>query len=225
MTILEAIKERHSVRQYKIGPIDRDTVETLRSRIFSINRKSGLNIQLVTDEPKAFAGPFARYGKFSGVSNYLVIAAKKTDQMSRLAGYYGEELVILAQSLGLNSCWVGLTYSKIPGAFKLEEGQKIICVISLGYGETMGVQHKSRSAEQVSNVTEDSPQWFKDGVAAAQLCPTAVNQQKYHFTHINKDGIDYVRADKGHSMIGYTEVDLGIAMYHFEAGAGKENFK
>jgi hypothetical protein len=25
-------------------------------------------------------------------------------------------------------------------------------------------------------------------------------------------------------MIGYTQMDLGIAKYHFEIGAGKENF-
>jgi len=25
-------------------------------------------------------------------------------------------------------------------------------------------------------------------------------------------------------MIGYTQIDLGIAKYHFEIGAGKENY-
>ena len=26
-------------------------------------------------------------------------------------------------------------------------------------------------------------------------------------------------------MIGYTQIDLGIVKYHFEVGAGKENFE
>ena len=33
-----------------------------------------------------------------------------------------------------------------------------------------------------------------------------------------------VRARKGFSMIGYTKMDLGIAKYHFEIGAGNVNF-
>ncbi len=40
-----------------------------------------------------------------------------------------------------------------------------------------------------------------------------------------KDGHHQVHAKKGFSMIGYTQMDLGIAKYHFESGAGKENFE
>jgi hypothetical protein len=34
-----------------------------------------------------------------------------------------------------------------------------------------------------------------------------------------------VRAKKGFSMIGYTQMDLGIAKYHFEIGAGTNKFE
>ena len=58
------------------------------------------------------------------------------------------------------------------------------------------------------------------------LAPTAVNQQKFSFDYVSmKDGHHQVRAKKGFSMIGYTKIDLGIAKYHFEVGAGKENFE
>ena len=63
-------------------------------------------------------------------------------------------------------------------------------------------------------------------VEAALLAPTAVNQQKFSFEYAGmKNGHHLVHAQKGFSIIGYTKMDLGIAKYHFEIGAGKENFE
>ena len=130
------------------------------------------------------------------------------------------------QTLGLNTCWVGLSYSKVPGTYVLDEGEKIACYIALGYGETQGVGHKIKTINQVSNVSDVTPTWFRKGVEAALLAPTAVNQQKFSFEYVGmKDGHHQVHAKKGFSMIGYTQMDLGIAKYHFEIGAGKENFE
>ena len=62
---------------------------------------------------------------------------------------------------------------------------------------------------------------------AALLAPTAINQQKFSFEYIQPhgDNIHKVKANKGFSMVGYTQMDLGIAKLHFEIGAGKENFE
>ena len=111
MTLLEAIEARHSVRKYKDEPIPEEILTTLRDKIQEINAEAGLHIQLVTGEPKAFSGPMA-YGSFSGVKNYLVMAGKKGEDLDEKIGYYGEQLVLLAQTLGLNSCWAGLSYSR-----------------------------------------------------------------------------------------------------------------
>ena len=151
------------------------------------------------------------------------MAGKKAEDLDERVGYYGEHLVLLAQTLGLNTCWVGLSYSKVPGTYVLEEGEKIACYIAIGYGETQGVGHKIKSVEKVSNASDATPSWFRKGVEAALLAPTAVNQQKFSFEYVGvKDGRHQVRAKKGFSMIGYTQMDLGIAKYHFEIGAGKE---
>ena len=56
MTILEAIAARHSVRNYQDKPIPAETADALRAEIDACNRESGLHIQLVTGEPKAFDG-------------------------------------------------------------------------------------------------------------------------------------------------------------------------
>ena len=232
MTIQEAIEARHSVRAYKEQPLAEDAVKVLEEQIAALNKEQHLHIQLVVNEPKAFKGTLAKYGKFRNANNYIVMAGKKADDLDERIGYYGEQLVLLAQTLVLNTCWVGLSYTKVPETYVLDEGEKVVCYISIGYGETQGRGHKIKTVEQVSKSTVkvdancDDMLWFKNGVEAALLAPTAVNQQKFSFEYIGmENGRHVVKAKRGFSIIGYTKIDLGIAKYHFEIGAGKVNFE
>ena len=220
MTLQEAIVARHSVRQYMEKPIEAKKIEELKALIDECNREGGTHLQLVTDEPKAFAGGMAKYGKFSGISNYIAVVGKKG--ADTLLGYYGEKVVIRAQMLGLSTCWVGLSFSKQPDSYQVLDGEKLFCVISLGYGANQGVQHKLKPIENFAVVNGPMPEWFRQGVEAAIMAPTAVNQQKFKF--ILHDG-NRVEAKAKFSLIGYAQLDLGIAKYHFEVGAGKENFE
>ena len=225
MTIQEAIEARHSVRAYKDQPLADEVARRLEEEIAVVNQKGNLHVQLIRNEPKAFQGTMAKYGKFRNANNYIVMAGKKAEDLDERVGYNGEHLVLLAQTLGLNTCWVGLSYSKVSGTYVLDEGEKIACYIAIGYGETQGVGHKIKTVGQVSNASDATLSWFRKGVEAALLAPTAVNQQKFSFEYVGvKDGHHQVRAKKGFSMIGYTKMDLGIAKYHFEIGAGKVNF-
>ncbi len=226
MTLLEAIQARHSVRAYTGQPLTDADAQALQEKIDEVNRVGRLHIQLIRNEPKAFLGPFARYGKFRNVTDYLVMVGVKADDLDERIGYYGEQLVLLAQTLGMNTCWVGLSYTKIPNTYVLNDGEVIQAYISIGYGETQGVSHKIKRIEQVSNVSDSTPDWFRRGVEAALLAPTAINQQKFSFEYLGMiDGHHRVRAKKGFSLVGYTHMDLGIAKYHFEIAAGKESFE
>lgn len=147
MELIEAVKARHSVRKYTDRPIETGTAATLKAAIENINAQAGLNIQLVLEEPKAFSTGMWKYGQFSGVKNYFVMAGPKGREAEEKLGYFGEQLVLLA--------------------------------------------------------------------------PTAVNQQKFKF--ILHPG-NVVEARTSFSMTGYVNMDLGIVKYHFELGAGKENF-
>ena len=219
MNISEAIEARHSVRQYKDKPVEQDVVLALQTEIEACNKESGLHIQLVKNEPKAFDGFMAHYGKFSGVTNYIALIGKKGAGLDEACGYYGERLVLFAQQLGLNTCWVAMSYSKIKTAFVIDQGEKLTVVIALGYGETQGVMHKSKSIAEVAKAEGQMPDWFKHGVQAALLAPTAMNQQKFVFTLQG----DQVSAKAG--MGFYTKLDLGIVKYHFEIGAGDHHFE
>ncbi len=212
----EWMRARHAVRNYVNHPIEQEKVDILRQAIARINRQQGLHIQLFTEEPEAFNANAPHYGQFTGCRNYFAMVGPK--DADEAIGYYGEELVLLAQSLGLNTCWVALTFRKNAVAVDTEVDEKLHVVIALGYGETQGVPHKSKDAAAVSNLEEDSPAWFRAGVEAALLAPTAINQQKFSFTLKGRR----VRART--KLTFYGRMDLGIAKLHFELGAGKENF-
>ena len=218
MDLLEAIKSRHSVRSYTDKKIEGETLTQLRQTVDECNQKSGLSIQLCLNEPNAFTGMMARYGKFQNVKNYIALIGKKDNNLEEKCGYYGETIVLKAQQLGLNTCWVAMTYSKGKSAAVVKPGEKLVIVIALGYGETAGVQHKLKAIEELSRVNSAAPEWFSAGVEAAQLAPTAMNQQKFRF---ELDG-NLVKASAGSGF--YTKVDLGIAKYHFEIGAGESGW-
>ena len=222
MDILEAIRARHSVRKYMERPIGAAEADRLKAAVERINADSGLDVQLVLEEPRSFSSGVWKYGQFSGVTNYFVMAGPKGKEAEEKVGWYGEELVLLAQTLGLNTCWVGLTYKKVPGTFTLREGDKIHCVIALGYGANQGVQHPLRPVEKFYEAAGEVPEWFLKGMEAAILAPTAVNQQKFKFI-LHADGS--VEAKPLLSVFGYTIIDLGIVKFHFELGAGKEHFR
>ena len=220
MTLQEAIVARHSVRQYQEKPLEASIINRLNEEIALCNQEGKLHIKLVVNEPKAFEGGLAKYGKFSGVSNYLaMIGPKGADEA---IGYYGERLVLLAQTLGLNSCWVGLSFRKQPNQYKIDDGEKLHCVIALGYGANQGVQHLMRPMEQFVKVNGTMPEWFKLGMEAVLLAPTAVHQQKFEF-ELKDDHTVCARAR--FTLVGYGKMDLGIVKYHFEVAAGCENFR
>ena len=120
--------------------------------------------------------------------------------------------------MGLNTCWVAMTYSKIKTAFTVGEGEKLCAVISLGYEENQGTPHKTKTFSQVTKTEGTVPDWFGRGVEAALLAPTAMNQQRFYFA-LRKERVS-VRAGRGF----YTKVDLGIVKYHFEIGAGQSGW-
>ena len=215
MNLLEAIESRHSVRRYKDKEIEHGIVDQLINYIIQCNDQSGLHIQLILNEPEAFSSKLATYGMFSNVSNYIAIVGKKNQNLEETVGYYGEKIVLKAQQLGLNTCWVALTYSKSKTRIIIEDDEKLYIVIALGYGQNQGHPHKSKTFNQVVK-GENHPEWFIKGVEAALKAPTAVNQQSFVF--YIKDDIPYVKAGLGF----HSKIDLGIVKYHFEIGSGRK---
>ena len=173
MDIMEVIRNRHSVRQYLDRAIPPEVRAPLGAFAEELNREGGLHIQILYDEPTCFGSFMARYGRFENANNYLAMVGRKGGDLEERCGYWGEKLVLKAQELGLNTCWAALTRGRSKAA--VLPGEREVIVISLGYGRTQGTERKSKAPSEVSNCSPGDPEWFRRGVEAALLAPTAVN--------------------------------------------------
>ena len=192
MDIKDAIKARHSVRFYKDEPISDEHKAELEALIGECNAESGLHLQLIVDD-KAMADLEVR------------------------GGYYGQKIVLAAQMMGLNTCWVAGTYKRGKCKAEVKDNEKIVCVIAIGYGENQGTKHKSKPLSKLCSVPESKmPVWFKNGVKAAMMAPTAMNQQKFRISLEEDEPI--ITSGRG----PMTGLDLGIVKYNFEAASGRK---
>lgn len=218
MELLEAIKCRRSIRTYADRKIKGEVLSHLQNFIDLTNRESGLNFQLILNEPKAFDCLLSKIGRFSNVRNYIAAIGKKGPDLEENCGYFGEKIVLEAQRIGLNTCWVGGTYKKIHKFFSLRPDDKVVLVIAIGYG--VPKELKPRPTKKLPDVVSDSdpkPSWFINGVDAALRAPTAMNRQNFKFSLVG----DRVACKPGRG--SFTAVDLGIVKYHFEIGSGKDH--
>ena len=238
-TLLEAVESRHSVRSYTSQKIEGETLAKLQSEVDRCNKgevggmtmteERHLHIQLAIDEPEAFNARIAHYGNFINVRNYIVLCGKASKDLDRMCGYCGEHLVLTAQTLGLNTCWVGMNYGKSKVKCTLEPGEKVALVIALGYGAVEGHAHKSKTFEQVTDLSrwhEAIPDWFKAGVECALKAPTAMDQQNFIFA-LNSPAQPTVTLNSGPFLRSkdfgsFENVDLGIVKYNFELASGQK---
>lgn len=217
MDIKEAIYARHTVRKFQDKPLAEDVVKALQARIEQVNKEHQVNIKLVTNESVPVWGVM-KFFMTKGLKNYFVLSGPERADIEESLGYCGIDIALYAQTLGLNSWWVGGTYSK-NSASKDVEGSVINGIIALGYGQVQGEPHKSKAFEDVCQYEGTMPEWFKQGVESALLAPTAMNKQKFMITG-KGNGVS-ITCDNGK----WSGTDLGIVKYHFEVGAGKDNFQ
>ena len=219
MTIKDAIPQRHMVRKYLSKPILAETVTLLNTRIADHNARYGLNLKLVTGNSDGIGG-MAKLLLTKSVYNYIVLAGQDCVDLDEKLGYCGADLILYAQTLGLNTWWCGGMFNG-KGALKHLESANVCVngVIAIGYGQTQGVPHKSKTSDEISKYDGETPQWFKDGVEALLCAPTALNKHPYMVT--GRGNNVTITAGNGH----FSGIDLGIGKYFFEVGAGKDNFE
>ena len=214
--IEKIIRERHSVRSYLEKEIEKEKVDELNKLIMDMNKNNKLHIQLILNDGETFDKFIFHYGRLKNCRNYIALIGKKDVTLDETVGYYGEQLVLKAQELGLNTCWVAGTYRKRSVKAKINDTEKLVCIIAIGYGETSGNARKSKTISEVT-ISKEYPEWYKKGIEFALLAPTAMNQQKFKFEYLGNDNVK-VLAGKGKM----TKIDLGIIKYHFELGANKK---
>ena len=273
MITVETIRERHSVREYDGKPLAQAEFDALGAVVEECARESGLDIQLVGDNPEVF-NVIARFGLIRGCRTHaaFVVDDAKAGGAPRAAnmaaeaaeaaaagaatgasaaeancveadasvdgaagagcaklggttkaavdeaiGYWGQKIVLAAQDTGLNTCWCALCSRKKSRAV-VAPGKRVRLVIAVGHGKTQGFPRKTKSIGALSSVEcARAPSWFAAAMEAAQLAPTAMNNQNFKITLLS-DG-KTVRIEAPQS--GLNVIDEGIVRCNFEIAANE----
>lgn len=208
----QAMRQRHTVRKFTSEPLSVELISQLNDRVRANNERFGLVISLKVGDESALPGALKLFFA-KGVRNYFVLAGSDRPGLDEDLGYASADLMLFAQTLGLNTWWIGGTFSR-KNVEQAVPGKKVIGIVAVGFGATSGVAHKSKTAPEVSSYEGPEPQWFADGVQAALLAPTALNKQRFRIAGAgNKVSI----TENGGAFSG---ADIGIVKYHFELDAG-----
>ena len=216
MTMEEAVRARHTVRRFLDRALPADIAGALAARVEADNASHGTDIELRVDDTEAF-DPLIRRILAKGARNYFVLAGMEAPDLAERLGHAGSDLCLYAQTLGLNTWWVGGTYS-FKHVEKMYPGLRVFGVIVVGYGATQGKPHRSKKAADVSSYEGEAPAWFERAVEFALLAPTAINRQAFK---LRGRGTEVEATYAGGAFSG---IDLGIVKHHFEIGADAECF-
>ena len=213
MDKIELIRERHSVRNYEAKRIEAEKISKIRDKIDELNKEGNLHLQLIEDAGKTYNKLLNRFAGLGSAPSVIICAGKDDETLEERIGSYGEDLVLYIQGIRLNTCWAG-TFNKMGAETEVNDGEKIVISIAVGYGKDKGKPHKSKTPEQVIEAKGDRPYWFNKGVEMALLAPTAINQQKFKIRLNDDESVEII--DKGGP---FSKVDKGIVKRHFEIGA------
>ena len=245
MITVETIRERHSVREYDGKPLSRAEFDALGAVVEECARESGLDIQLVGDNPEvfnviarfvlirgcrthvAFVVDDAKAGDATSGANAATNGATEADcvemrgarrtAVDEAIGYSGQKIVLAAQNMGLNTCWCALCSRKKSRAV-VAPGKKIRLIIAVGHGKTQGFSRKTKSVEALSSVEcAKAPAWFAAAMEAAQLAPTAMNNQNFKITLLSDGKTVHIDAPQS----GLNVIDEGIVRCNFEIAANE----
>lgn len=208
------MKNRVSHRRFLAQPLSNEDLITMERLIDQVNRKSGLHFTLICDRHDIFAG------HLTGAPSYIMLTGSAGDpHAEEKCGYYGQLLVLFANAMGLSTCWVGGTYDRNTCLARLGKGERLVCVIALGYSASTASSHaphrSTKTIAQLSDAPSDAPEWFFDAVAAVQLAPSAMNRQGVCFRWMEDGSVQGISTDNE----SFSMVDLGIAKLHFELGS------
>lgn len=216
MDMKQAMVERHMVRKYIDKPIPIEIARKIDGRVGDINREYRTDVMFVRDDSSAFNAAI-KLVLAKGVRNYFILAGKAAPDLRERLGMAGADLMLFCQTLGLNTWWVGGTYSRAKMVQKAPDDE-VIGIIAVGYGATQGKPHKSKSAQEVATYEGPEPEWFKNGVEAALLAPTALDKQAFKIKGVGDEvTITYEPGT-------FAGEDLGLVKYHFALGAAAHPF-
>jgi hypothetical protein len=248
MSIIETITIRKSCRTYRDSPVETAGLAELKAFLeANTGPPFGSPIrfelldfdQLDADELR----PLGTYGVIRGAKLFIIGAVGKRPKAMEDYGYCMEKNILKATALGLGTCWLGGTFRRSGFARRvnLSDGELLPAISPVGYpGETRSLTDRFFRFSAGSNERKPWTELFSDRDMATPLpresggayetpleCvrigPSASNKQPWRIVR-NGDAFHFYLSrtpgyDKMIKDIRMQNIDMGIAMCHFELSA------
>jgi nitroreductase len=241
MTLIEAIKQRRSVRSYTGEALHRDDAEQVLNSLSTLVPQApfgaSVRIQLISTHPAAADHQpvkLGTYGFVSGASDYLALVYKDEGRLAgESAAYVFEQLLLFCTTLGLGTCWLGGSFSRkdFKSQIQLGPGERLRIVSPVGYGSSrrrimefiQGAERHHASRKPFGSLffhqrfsvplTQAEAGVYAQPLEMVRLAPSANNGQSWR-----------VVVDTTHQQLhfyatpayGFSDIDMGIALCHFE---------
>jgi hypothetical protein len=191
------------------------------------------------------------YGIITGASMFIVGAVAKGDRAMEDYGYCMEKNILLATDLGLGTCWLGGTLNRSASASKINkrEDEVIPAITPVGYpNDKKSIKDRAMRFLAKSNRRKAWEELFFCGDTRSPLArstagvyglplecvrigPSASNRQPWRVVKEKDNDVFhfYIRRTPGYAglypEVSLQDVDMGIAMCHFEVGLQGMNQK
>ncbi len=245
---VETIRKRVSCRSFDGRPLDVRKKERLRA-FFRENTRgpfgNPLRFELIdlTEAERAELKSLGTYGVVKGAFLYIAGAVKKAARALEDYGYGMERNILYATALGLGTCWLGGTLNRAGFARKiaLAEDELMPAVSPVGYpAQKRTLTDRAFRFMAKSDRRKPWAELFFDGrpgiplakesvgalgeaLEALRIGPSASNRQPWRIVREGRASHFFLSRTPGYDRmtgeVRLQEVDMGIALCHFELAA------
>lgn len=228
MTIIEAIKQRHSVRSYLPGSLTGSQQSELTEYASAAASPFGGHVTIRLRHYD-LSGGFrpSTYGMIKGATDFFIIGIADDDMSALSAGFRFEQVVLRACQLGLGTCWIGGTFkgSDFDRDESWPDGERLRIVCPVGKAGKQRLIERVAHAAIGSSRRKPFDRLFYDGdfdrplspdsrygqsLEMLRLAPSSTNSQPWRAVVCDNTVHFYYR-----SASSYALIDCGIALCHF----------
>ena len=228
MNIIEAMKERRSVRSFDGEGISTAQFAELERAIAESDTPFGgdVSIKLRKFDLKEGYKP-STYGVIKGAEDFFLLAIGSDETSALSAGYRFEQVVLRAWQLGLGTCWIAATFkgSDFDKGITWSEGEELKVICPVGKAAKQSVMEKltrftlgSKNRKPFDDlffykdfktaVPEDNQ--FHEALEMLRLAPSSTNSQPWRALVTGSTVHFYYKPKSSVSVL-----DTGIGICHF----------
>ena len=238
MTITEAIEKRKSIRNYTGVQLTQEHVALINDFISGLKipfDAPSVRINLIHTQQETGRIKLGTYGFVGGASDFLTLVFEKNSSfplIEEAAAYAFEQVILFCTELGLGTCWLGGSFSRKdfsePVQLKSNEILRIVSPVGyinpkIRFTETIfGSKGKHLSRKPFESLffqgdfntplSKEAAGIYGKPLEMVRIAPSANNQQPWRII-LDGSNLHFYRHL---SKIGFTAIDLGIALCHFE---------